>query len=943
MDQAHIRQTIGRLDAFPPLPGPSARLLSDELQAASDLAPWVEADPILAFHVLSQAFSRSGAKAGADLGEAVKQLGTAGVRRSALRSLLGACDEPCPFESKPHWRRFWRHALLTAHIARELAHATARATPEQAYAAGLLHDFGKWILSHVAPERASMWTYEAMDGGVKGLEAEYEAVGADHSLAGKWALEKAGFPEALTRAAWLHHIPAALLDDRGQTLPLLELIQTANRLAHITETEDGEVSVTSFAPGEIPEPWRLLPEIAVNACKQAHAVCAEWEPKVFNWTGRESVERASVTGAVLSVLDQTIQIESELALARTQLERSETLLTLHQALRDAPGMSAVLAAAADAVRRAMGISPGIVLAHDPAGGRLIGEAWKNQHEPTQGFTIERNGRPGRGEAALSERQLGALRSLARQDDGGADSGSIAKELQRQRGLIAVPMTWAGCVRGRIMFESENGTPHLNEPDYAHLLRIASAAGWALAQCQQRQASNRDAERLATVGMLGQRAPLPRENKASGTDAPEDSLVALDLAAAIEENLANITTRADALLRQSVDPETAPASIEQILKECQKAGAVLSDVQAIYAQESERTQPMSINPAIRAAIEKARPALEDHNAVVEVSADERAPFVRVEHQRLLRGLNALLEYLAGQPGGERRAVTIRTATSENTDSVQLHVTWNSYVIAHDEFEGMTRIDKAPHQHWRLALPLAAWRTELECLGGVFTLSAPSDKGQSLEVAYPAVGGKATETGTHAESTTGASTPPRRNGQASAKALAEWPIEESERAPEAVIGEVAPEPRPEEAPEQAEVRDAQGRGEEPNDGDEPTPRPAVLIIEEDEALRDVLAETLRNRDYHVETAANQASAHEVLASHGMDLVLWGLDDDDEPQTAVQPFSAAFPGTPIVLMSHGMTQDAEDYLREMGVRACLHKPFHVARLLTEVAEATGRAGAV
>ncbi len=936
MDQAHIRQAIARVETLSPLPGSAARLLGEEAQTTHELASWAQADPVLAFHVLAHCASRGAVQESGDIGGAVRQLGAAGVRRSALRSLFNVSGHSVGLDAPPHMRRFWRHAVLTAHIARELARATARAAPEQAYTAGLLHDFGKWVLCHVFPDRVSTWTFVAVDGGVKGLEAEHEALEVDHSLAGKWALESAGLPENLARVAWLHHIPAALLDDRPQTLPLLELTQVANRLARRTEAEDGEIAAGDLAPDEAPEHWRLMPEIVVNACQQAHVWCSEWEPKIFAWTGPESVGRATVTNAVLSVLDQSVQMEAELASVRRRLERSEALLELHQALRDATETGAVLAATAEAVRRAIGISPGIVLAHDPGSGRLTGEAWKNQEEPTQGFTIERNGRPGRGQAALSERQLGALRSLARRDNNAPDSNSIASELQRQRGLIAAPMTWAGCVRGRIMFESENGSPPLAESDYMLLLRMAGVAGWALAHCQRRTASDRDAERLAAIGMLGKGESSSQRSRSKEMAAPEDRIIAVDFAAAIEDNLANITTHAAELLDQGLDPDAASPA-QRILKECQQAGAVLSDAHAIYSRESERARPLALNQAIRAALDEMGSMLDTLGVFVETQFEGRAPYVRGDHQRLVRGFSAWLAYLAEQAGSEGGLVAVRTEMSKDRDAVWLHVEWRGLAIAFNEFEQLTRIDKAPHQHWRQALPLAAWRTEVECLGGAFALTAPSETVQRIEIAYPIVEARPGEDNSN-ESAVPMVEQPRREdgpGHASAKALAEWPGLETEDALGADCETAEREPSKDGA-SAAGWSGAEETGdgaEAAADGDATS---AVLIIEEDAVLREVLTETLRSRGYRVEIADDQAAARKVLAERTNDLVLWGLDGAEDPRVAAESFVASVSHASVIVMKHDLSEDVEERILAAGVRACLKKPFHVDELLSAVAQA-------
>lgn len=141
----------------------------------------------------------------------------------------------------------WRHQLKTATLAKALAGffssgAAGQAgmlemAPDEAYAAGLLHDIGKVFL---AAGRPQLW--ETMDAWrqqnkTSFFEAEDAYWGMDHALIGAQVLHYWKLPLLLTDPINWHHAPelapAFALEAR--------LLAMANRLSHSGLTEDGDL------------------------------------------------------------------------------------------------------------------------------------------------------------------------------------------------------------------------------------------------------------------------------------------------------------------------------------------------------------------------------------------------------------------------------------------------------------------------------------------------------------------------------------------------------------------------------------------------------------------------------------------------------------------------------------------------------------------------------
>jgi putative nucleotidyltransferase with HDIG domain len=133
----------------------------------------------------------------------------------------------------PALKRFWRHSLCCAHLARRLAEITGFPDPETAYLAGLLHDLGKLALSvHQVTAPDEIHTLSRIARTLTEVpELEQRLLGADHCTLGAALLDSWKLPPLLSDAIRYHHLPAPEL--RGAH-PLLGLLHVANALSQET-------------------------------------------------------------------------------------------------------------------------------------------------------------------------------------------------------------------------------------------------------------------------------------------------------------------------------------------------------------------------------------------------------------------------------------------------------------------------------------------------------------------------------------------------------------------------------------------------------------------------------------------------------------------------------------------------------------------------------------
>jgi CheY-like chemotaxis protein len=115
------------------------------------------------------------------------------------------------------------------------------------------------------------------------------------------------------------------------------------------------------------------------------------------------------------------------------------------------------------------------------------------------------------------------------------------------------------------------------------------------------------------------------------------------------------------------------------------------------------------------------------------------------------------------------------------------------------------------------------------------------------------------------------------------------------------------------------------------------PQILVVEDDEAIRGLVSDVLRDDGYQVREASNGIEALEQLRAGKPDLIVldlmmpvmdgWAFVEECRINTFCND-------VPIIVTSasHDLPRTAER-LRDFGVRTCLAKPFDVDGLLALV----------
>jgi len=135
-------------------------------------------------------------------------------------------------------KRFWRHSLMCAILARMIAEKSAFNVPEQAFLAGMIHDIGRLILVTNLPQEYEQILAESKDSSSLLMEQEIKA-GIPHTEVGAWLLNRWNLDSMTSDAVLYHHEPVERIKD---AFPLVKIVFAANVMscvpASFRETSD---------------------------------------------------------------------------------------------------------------------------------------------------------------------------------------------------------------------------------------------------------------------------------------------------------------------------------------------------------------------------------------------------------------------------------------------------------------------------------------------------------------------------------------------------------------------------------------------------------------------------------------------------------------------------------------------------------------------------------
>jgi HD-like signal output (HDOD) protein/ActR/RegA family two-component response regulator len=275
LGQEALRKVVGRIGKLPAMPktyGLLQTALAQPSVTAAEIGDIVNADAAIASKVLqitNSAFFRL-RKPMVRIKDAVTYLGFATVRNLVLSAEIFSQWQAPKGLSDVDPERLQMHAQCAAAACKALA--GGRASPDDAWLAGLLHDIGYWILIQECPKELASALTLSRDAGLPLLECERRITGATHAEIGAYLLGLWGLPYAIVEAVALHHTPTAVTphgyDLVGALAVSHALIDPANAFAILAPTQPAvDVNAEYLANLKAPFDWQAAQARVASALR----------------------------------------------------------------------------------------------------------------------------------------------------------------------------------------------------------------------------------------------------------------------------------------------------------------------------------------------------------------------------------------------------------------------------------------------------------------------------------------------------------------------------------------------------------------------------------------------------------------------------------------------------------------------------------------------------
>jgi len=118
-----------------------------------------------------------------------------------------------------------------------------------------------------------------------------------------------------------------------------------------------------------------------------------------------------------------------------------------------------------------------------------------------------------------------------------------------------------------------------------------------------------------------------------------------------------------------------------------------------------------------------------------------------------------------------------------------------------------------------------------------------------------------------------------------------------------------------------------------------RPKILIVDDEQAVRDLLSKTLTMAEYEVDTASDGRTALERLHSSAYDLLITDLKMPGmDGLSVIREARRQSPDLPVIIITGYSTEASAIEAINLGVTGYLTKPFRLPRILAATARALG-----
>lgn len=393
-------------------------------------------------------------------------------------------------------KRFWRHALMSADIARQIAAKIGYPAVEEAYLAGLLHDIGRLLLWVNFPKEYASLLFSDDEEARVVINGEHDGP-VNHAEIGAWLIGNWKLPSMMSDAVLYHHQPGERLLDAHE---LIKITHLANQLSHestFSGTVPNNDAALLFGFGN-----EDLAELLTTGLQRVGEAARRFEIEV-GISEADDNEEPKERRRFRSELQRADGGPSGVdAAKKLQLAREVRDLALFESIRvnlsDAIGLESILSGLQQCMRILAGVPNANFFVFDPLRHGLRGKAIGDQNAILDQLFVPLDGnRSLLCDALLAKAARHSF--VARDNPSGLFDEQLLRILDRE-GMLCIPLIAGPRILGAMVFGIEkNQLPRLEKQLKLIALFAAEAAKLLDAQTlNERQSLLLESQKVSEV-------------------------------------------------------------------------------------------------------------------------------------------------------------------------------------------------------------------------------------------------------------------------------------------------------------------------------------------------------------------------------------------------------------------------------------------------------------
>ncbi len=881
VDDRSLRAILQQIEALPSLPAVANTILGLVLTKDFDhskLARIIETDPAMTVKVLEHANSATYVSRGqvAQVEQGLNRLGSKVVQTLMLSMLIKDSLIKGDKKSEGIQTAHWKHSLATAVFASLIAAKASPALAGEAFGAGIMHDIGGIFLQLHLQEQYVQVTERMEELYEPVLDAEQEIFKTDHTAVGRWIAEKWKLPQSMTDAIWLHHHEASALGVFKANSRLVAIVALANILAHSTLMDSPRVMAR--------EKQRQLglQEMLGLGDKEMQAIMTAFAPAFAERAEPFELDGDQV-GLFLSSLQkanqQLMRIGLDLELANGRLEDAHRFTsmgaTVGLKMSKARTPDEVFESAAMCMHESVGVRGGFVYWIVPAERVMQGLVWNgNGNRRVISYPLEDSGLPAlNGGATLPDNLKAILLTHHERHEGASlmDRELRLKQFFVVRGYCLFPLVGSDFTGEICILRSNDRPPKMTPQEYMGYSQISCVASASLDRVRLFDSLQLRADELSLALWKNQQINLQL--------LQTERLAAVGQLAAgaaheINNPLAIISARTQ-LLESRENDEKKRRDLHQISEQIERISSILQSLMGFARPNAPQVINLDINSLLLKIIGLVESIFQTHRIPIVQNLAPDLPLILADANQLEQVFLNLV--INAQHAMEKEGGVLTVSSAFLPDGKRISVS------VKDTGTGIS-----PENLSRIFDPFFSTKSEGKGTGLGLSTAYGIVTNHYGEIKVVSAPGQGTEM------------------------IVVLPVSTPVTLPEKPVVHLAT--------ECAMPTATKGH--------------RILVVDDEQHIRDILSETLREAGYVVETAPNGEEGVRKLRSGSFDLILLDIRMPIHSGLDVLKLLRRNGGAPPVMIITGLASSEElDEALRLGAAKCIRKPFHLKTLLSDI----------